>query len=253
MTKNRIFTANQLKLIAIVAMLIDHIAYTIIWELYLDATVVNGVHMMGDNLPLRATQLHFIYTIMRIIGRLTFPIFAFALVEGFLHTSNLKRYMKRLFIFALISEIPYDIVNSHSIISFSKQNVIWTFLIGLVILHVIKKVENHEKRRVLTIAIILLGEITTFLIQSEYYLGGILFISILYIFKNRPKYIIIGETIVLSIMSLIFIQVQIFGLLALFLIMCYDGTIGKGNKYLFYAFYPTHLLILGMISINMFN
>ncbi|WP_373788294.1 TraX family protein [Jeotgalibaca porci] len=84
-------TANQLKLIAIVAMLIDHIATKIIWELYLDAAVVNGVHMMGGNLPPRAKQLHFIYTIMRIIGRLTFPIFAFTLVEGFLHTSNLKQ------------------------------------------------------------------------------------------------------------------------------------------------------------------
>lgn len=245
-------TGNLLKLIAIVAMLIDHIATTIIWALYLDATVVNGVHMMGDSLPPRAKQLYFIYTIMRIIGRLTFPIFAFTLVEGFLHTSNLKRYMKRLFIFALISEIPYDIANSHSLISFSRQNVIWTFLIGLIILYFIKKIEEHEKRKVLTIGIILLGEIATFLIQSDYYLGGIIFISILYIFRNHPKYIMIGETIVLSIMSLIFMPVQIFGLISFILIKYYNGMVGRGSKYLFYVFYPAHLLILGVISMAIF-
>lgn len=83
-------------------------------------------------------------------------------------------------IFALISEIPYDLANNHSVISFSMQNVIWTFLIGLITLYFIKKVKDHEKRKILTIGIILLSEIATFLIQSDYYLGGILFISILF-------------------------------------------------------------------------
>lgn len=248
MEGKRGFTGNQLKLIAIVAMLIDHIASSIVWQVYLDATIVDGVYMMGDLVPERAKQLHLIYTIMRIIGRLTFPIFAFMLVEGFLHTNNLKRYMKRLLIFAIISEIPYDIASSYSLVSLSGQNVIWTFLIGIISLYFIKKFENHEKRGALTIATILLGELATFTIQSSYYLGGILLISILYIFRNKPIYKTIGVIGVFTFMSLIFMPVQIFALVAFVFLKFYNGRLGKGNKYLFYVFYPAHLLILGIIS-----
>ncbi|MGN9165791.1 TraX family protein [Tissierellaceae bacterium HCP3S3_D8] len=253
MIKKETFTANQLKLIAIVAMLIDHIATTIIWRLYLDATIVDGVDMMGDLIPEKAKQLYFIYIIMRIIGRLAFPIFAFMIVEGFLHTTNLKRYMKRLFIFALISEIPYDIANSRKIISFYGQNVIWTLLIGLITLYFIKRFENHEKKVALTIIFVLLAEIITFLIQSDYNLGGVLLITIIYLFRNDPRRLIIGEIVALIIIALNFMWIQLFGLIAFILLRHYNGTIGKGNKYLFYVFYPIHLLILGVISINIFN
>ena len=254
-TLKKFFTGNQLKIIAIIAMLIDHIATTIVWKLYLNASIVDGVHMMGDLIPEKAKQIYLIYMLMRIIGRLTFPIFAFMLVEGFLHTSNLKKYIIRLFLFAILSEIPYDLSNSGRIIEFSGQNVIWTLLIGLVTLYFIKKYENHEtrKRKSLTITFILLGGITAFLMQCDYSFGGILLISILYIFRNQPKYLIIGEIIALSIIALGFMWIQLFGLVSFILIRYYNKTVGRGNKYLFYIFYPLHLLILGLISIFVFT
>lgn len=253
MTNKRTLTGNQLKLIAIIAMLIDHIATTIVWRLYLDAIIVDGVEMMGDLVPEKAKQLYLVYMIMRTIGRLTFPIFAFMIVEGFLHTSNLKKYIMRLFAFALISEIPYDLANSGRIIALSGQNVIWTLLIGLITLYLIKKFENHKRRVALAITFVLLGEIITFLIQTDANLGGILLISILYIFRKKPKYLVIGEVITLSIMALGFMWIQLFGLVAFVLLRNYNGTVGKGNKYLFYVFYPAHLLILGIISMTIFN
>lgn len=68
------FTGSDLKLIAIIAMLIDHIAHTIVYKLYLEAIMVNGVYMMGDSRPKEAMKIYLIYMIMRSIGRLTYPI-----------------------------------------------------------------------------------------------------------------------------------------------------------------------------------
>lgn len=248
------FTGNDLKLIAIIAMLIDHIATTILWPFYLKATVVNGVHMMGDAIPEEAKRIYLIYMIMRSIGRLTYPIFAFMLVEGFLNTRNLKKYSFRLLIFALISEIPYDLANSGRIIGLDSQNIIWSLLIGLIMLYFIKKAEKHDrkKRMLLTTSYVLIGEVIALLIQSNA-IGGILLIAVLYIFRKQPKWLVIWGAIALSTMALGFMWIQIFGLLSFILFRFYNGTVGKGNKYFFYIFYPAHLLILGIISMTIFT
>lgn len=247
-------TGNNLKLIAIIAMLIDHIAHTIVYKLYLKAIVVDGVHMMGDSRPEEAMKIYLIYMIMRSIGRLTYPIFAFMLVEGFAHTSNLKKYIFRLLIFALISEIPYDLAISGRIIALGSQNIIWSLLIGLIMLYFIKRAEkyNKKKRVVLITGYIILAEAITFLIQANA-IGGLLLISILYIFRKQPKKLLLWGTISLSIMALGFMWIQIFGVISFILFKYYNGTVGKGNKYLFYIFYPVHLLILSVISIIMFT
>lgn len=252
--KDKSFSGNNLKLIAIIAMLIDHIAHTIVYKLYLEAIAVNGVNMMGDSRPKEAMKIYLIYMIMRTIGRLTYPIFAFMLVEGFTHTSNLKKYMLRLLIFALISEIPYDLAISGRIIALGSQNIIWALLIGMILLSFIKRAEKHDrkKRIFLTTSYIILAEIITFLIQANA-IGGILLIAVLYIFKEQPKRLFIWGAIALSIMGLGFMWIQLFGLASFILFRYYNGTIGKGSKYLFYIFYPAHLLILGIISIILFT
>ena len=108
-------TAFQLKVIAMIAMLCDHAAKTISFGFDVN---------------------WFLY-----IGRIAYPIFAFQLVEGYFKTKDFKKYCKRLLIFAIISEIPYNfIAGLSSIINPFSQNVLWTMLIGLLVLKIIDKI-----------------------------------------------------------------------------------------------------------------
>jgi hypothetical protein len=253
-SNQKLLTGNHLKLIAVVAMLMDHIAYTIIWKLYSEACVVDGVHLMGDIIPNEAKKWYLIYMTMRSIGRIAFPIFAFMLVQGFLHTRNLKKYGFRILIFALISEIPYDLAMSNRIVDFSYQNVLWTLLVALIMLYGIKVADKQtaSKRILLSIFYILAAMMITLLIRSDYWFGGILFIVCLYIFRNQPLWQFITGTIFLIIMSFNFMWIQLFGISSFILFINYNGTSGNGNKYLFYVFYPLHLLILGLIATFLF-
>ena len=96
------FSGTQLKIIALLSMLVDHIGCVLFPKV----------------------------TAFRIIGRLAFPIFAFLIAEGMVHTSNWKKYFLRLFIFAIISEIPFDFITSGKMIDWSHQNVLFTLLLG---------------------------------------------------------------------------------------------------------------------------
>ena len=82
---------------------------------------------------------------MTILGRLAFPIFAFMTVEGFFHTKNLKKYMKRMFLFALLSEIPFNLMSGGSFINPFHQNVLWSFLLGLFLMHLNEKAKAKGK------------------------------------------------------------------------------------------------------------
>ena len=111
------FSGSTLKLIAIITMLIDHIG----------AAVIARLLIAGQGSEL----LYKIYYAMRAVGRVAFPIFCFLLVEGFFYTGSRKKYALRLFGFALLSEIPFDLAFSGKILEFGYQNVFFTLLIGL--------------------------------------------------------------------------------------------------------------------------
>lgn len=102
--KSKGLSGYNLKLIAIITMFIDHIGICIIEKLYQNSTSI---------FSLNGEKLLFLEEIFRLVGRLSFPIFCFLLVEGYYHTKNIKKYMTRLFIFALISEIPFDLALFH--------------------------------------------------------------------------------------------------------------------------------------------
>ena len=133
--KKRGISGSTLKIIAIVAMVIDHIAAVVLARQmiatgYLDA-MNSGVYeeVMGwltDNM-----LLYYSYDFMRMVGRLGFPIFCFLLVEGFLRTGNVKKYLLRMGIFALVSEIPFDLAMTGSFFHWTYQNVFFTLFLGL--------------------------------------------------------------------------------------------------------------------------
>ena len=79
------------------------------------------------------------------IGRLAFPIFAFLLVEGYFHTSDLKGYVRRLFLFALLSEIPFNLAMGSRLFYPIHQNVLWTFLLALGFIHWNEKAKHSGK------------------------------------------------------------------------------------------------------------
>lgn len=213
-------TTTTLKWIAVVTMLVDHIAAT--------------------------AQLPYgLYVVMRSIGRLSFPLFAFVLVEGFIHTRNRKRYLVRIFVFALITEVCFDLAFYQSWFDFSHQNVLFTFLISLFVLLGYER--SHDK--VLGIVLVLLGMYVALILKTDYDLFGILIIFNFYYNRNRVKHLVLFHTVINLFMALLFTPIQLFAVFSLPLITLYNGKKGKGMKYFFYIFYPGHLLLLYCLQI----
>lgn len=255
MIVKRNISGNNLKIIALVTMLIDHIGSIIIYPLYMNACFVNGVGLMGDSMPDKAKILYQIYVLLRFIGRIAFPIFAFMLTEGFIHTKNLKKYFIRMFLFAIISEIPYDIANSNSIFNPYSQNVLWTFVMAMVLMIILKnyifKIKNKNICKVATFLMILLFAFITMYCDGG--LGGILLIASMYIFKNNKVTYWICSVISIFIMAFNSSPLQLFAITSLLLIELYNGKTTNKNKYIFYIFYPAHLLILSLIYFAISN
>lgn len=148
MEKKKGISGSTLKMIAIVTMLIDHIGAAVLARLLM----VNGLGELDQTNADAIMQwlsangaLYWTYTIMRMIGRVAFPIFCFLLVEGFLHTHDVKKYAMRLGLFALLSEIPFDLAFSSKILEFNYQNVFFTLFIGLLMMIAYRAVEEKEE------------------------------------------------------------------------------------------------------------
>ena len=122
-----VLTSGALKWIALITMFIDHIGAIILEKGAISAYNQGLPTALSYDVSLLLSKMDFF---IRQIGRISFPIFCFLLVEGFYHTSNRKKYALRLFLFACISEIPFDLCFRGKILEFSYQNVMFTLLIG---------------------------------------------------------------------------------------------------------------------------
>ena len=220
----------DLKLIAIITMTIDHIG------------VVFGTVF---------------YNFLRAVGRLSFPIFAFLLTEGYVHTKSFSKYFLRLLVLALISEVIYDYVFFDSFIYIDANNIFFTLALGLLTLFLLDKskglIKRYFKDKVdlviilpityLLIVVImgLMGEFLNF----SYGMLGILVISFFYLFKDNFPLVVIS----VSLSTLILGEgMQYFSLLSLILIYFYNKKLGKKCKVFFYLYYPLHILVLGVIK-----
>lgn len=216
-----LFSSFTLKLIAIITMLIDHI----------------GATMFPEHIGLR------------IIGRIAFPIFCFLIVEGYFHTRDVKKYLIRLFIFALISEVPFDLAFNKGINFFSDTNVFFTLFFGLSALICIDNLRTKDDlstgMRVLCGALLILSIVGAFLLTTDYSSGGVVVILVFYLFREHPiqKYIALG-----LVLYIVFGAIEFCGILSIIPIQLYNQKKGPSLKYAFYIFYPGHLLILWIIS-----
>ena len=204
---------------------------------------------------------------MTIVGRLAFPIFAFLIVEGFVHTSDFKKYAKRLFVFGIISEIPFNLIYSGSIVFPFHQNVMFTLLLGLLCIEKIEKLKsNKEIKFIIKTILKVLGLLLLGLVSFvDYGITGILTVIIFYLFRKVKfgdilqlislilLYIVFfkGQSIIVNLFGVeYFFPLQGIGVMSLIPIWLYNGKKGKKNKvvqYGFYAFYPVHMLALYLI------
>lgn len=220
-------SSSKLKIIACISMFIDHIGAVLFPNLI----------------------------ILRMIGRIAFPIFAFLIARGYFYTKNVNKYLIRLLIFAFISEMPFDLVFSGKIINFNSQNVFFTLFLGLLAINIYEKnrhkysLESSNRKRSIEqffwMACIILIGILAILLKTDYNMFGILIIFAFHIYRDNFKRLYL---VFLMITLLMFSTIQIFAVLALPIIYYYNGKKGKNIKYIFYAFYPVHLLLIHSIK-----
>lgn len=227
---NKILSGSTLKIIAIISMLIDHTA----------AVLVSPY------------DFSMLYIIMRLIGRLAFPIFCFLLVEGMYYTSNAKKYLFQLGLFAIISEIPFDLAFYHKIYDSSYQNVFFTLFLGALLIYII---EQLDKKKISYICIkwlcILFICYIAFFLQTDYGYKGIILILCYYFcrYTSYIKLIIVG----MAIFLLYGFDLEIAAIFSALPIACYNGKRGLKLKYFFYIFYPLHLIILFLIKFTIYS
>lgn len=235
-------TGSTLKIIAIITMLIDHIGAAIL-ERLLVSWKFNMAEATGQQLA-----IYYLNFAFRTIGRIAFPIFCFCLVEGFLYTKNVKKYAKRLLLFGIISEIPFDLA-FFQMPTLVYQNVYFTLWIGLLTLIGIQWVEKKESffqsvwigvPFFVKGGIIFSGIWFAEYLKTDYGGIGVVLILIFYFFKDaRIKQSIVGA------MSFLWEPASI---AAFCLLPFYNGERGIRFKYIFYVFYPLHLCILYFIE-----
>lgn len=232
-------SGSTLKIIAIITMFIDHIGAALLEQGF---TFGMSQEQFKNEIGIDLQQLDII---LRMIGRVAFPIFCFLLVEGFLHTHNVKKYALRLLAFCAISEIPFDLA-FFGRFNIRYQNVFFTLFLGLIVLIISKKLEDRVKG-ILGIAgqilIMVIGACCAEMLHTDYGAFGVYFIFILYFLRNQK----ILRTIIGCISILGEGVWEITAPLAFIPIHFYNGKRGINLKYIFYLFYPIHLIVLYMI------
>jgi len=223
----RVLSGSALKVLAMGLMLIDHLA-AFYWRMA--PQFMQPLFAIGHK-PVSA------YLLMRLVGRLAFPVFAFLLVEGFVHTSNRRRYGVSLFVFALISEVPWNLVHVGAW-HYPSQNVLFTLLLGFLGLCAIADLRGRRR----AVALVGLLVVSIFL-RADYGCSGYGFILLLYVLRRQPVLqAVIGSCVLGSrwIAGLAFIPINM-----------YNGQRGfiRGSlsKYIFYVFYPLHLFVIYLL------
>lgn len=179
---------------------------------------------------------------MRYVGRMAFPIFGFLIVEGYLHTRDLKKYMGRLFLFALVSEIPYDLARFNTPVYWNNQNIFFTLLLALLCISILQRLQEHPLWA--GVLLVLIAILTSAVIKPDYEIGGIVTILCFYVFRTRKVWQFAS---VAAVNLCYFGGIQSAAVCALIPVGLYNGKKGPSAKYFFYVFYPVHLLLLYLI------
>lgn len=233
--KGKGISGSTLKMIAIISMLIDHVGAVLVY-----AALAQGY----------SKNLRLLYIIMRnVIGRLAFPIYCFLLVEGFGKTHSRLRYAARLLGFAILSEVPFDLAFSKRIVDPAHQNVFFTLFLGLLMIWVMEEIEKRKAAIVFKLSgfalTCLAAAVIAEAISCDYGAKGIIPIALLFLLRrHKLTQLIAGAAAFLW---------EFTASVAFLFVALYNGQRGWRIKYLFYFFYPVHLLILYFLYCAMFG
>ena len=240
---------SVLKWIAIVAMLIDHIGVVLLygWAKYR--------HAWGAGIE----SLNFYY-ILRSIGRLGFPLFCFLLAEGFVHTRSRWKYLLRLFVFALISELPFDRAFWSGWVDLGHQNVFFTLSLGLLAAMLWDELTQGNApdcppwRGIAASGCAIALGAAAYYLKTDYDAMGVALILVMVLLRDKPwvRDLVAGGVLA-AMIPFGSHWIELFGVLAFPLFHLYNGQRGRQSKYFFYIFYPAHLLLLALIAKLLFK
>lgn len=225
-------TGSTLKIIAIVAMLIDHVGAVI-----LEAYIKNAAQMMdgSQQMMMNYYKVYLVDLVLRCIGRFGFPIFVFLLIEGFTHTHSIAKYIRNLSIFVLLSEIPFNLALNHTLLSFEYQSVFCTLLIGTLVLTGIKYLAEDKKY--------------SEKLAPVYYLAGIWFGALFgYLISYSD---IAGFYAGLGLQIAVYWYIAVFAVVGL-IVVCIRGrklTVDQKNTFVIASL----IVIVGVIAANLLN
>lgn len=257
--KTKGFSTSFIKTIALVCMFIDHFAASVVLRLMSDMShpiMVKIGELLGTSGAFETYNVMLaVYSCMRDIGRVSFPIYCFFIVEGFLRTRSRTKYARRLAVCALISELPFDMALFGKAFYFWHQNVFFTLLLGMLAVWVIDTFLNKEtwgrgKKIWLSVLCGFGFYLTAELLFTDYSSYGVTAIVLMYLVRRvaekkiklwAPLVFAVG-TAVLCILSL----GEAWAFMALPLFFFYHGKKGWNAKWFFYLFYPVHLLLLAI-------
>lgn len=226
-------SAFQIKILAIITMIIDHV----------------GIFLFPD------------IVILRIIGRISFPLFAWLIANGARHTKNINNYLKRLLIFAVISQVPFILAMRLIEPNFWELNILFTLAIGLLVIILVQKIDNTF----LKLLNIVLVFVIAYYLKVDYGVMGVASVVAFYMFFENQTYMLISQTIIfLSELMLSWLLMLPTGLweiiykynyyqplavISLVFIFLYNKKEGAKMKYLFYVFYPMQFVVLYLIKV----
>ena len=178
---------------------------------------------------------------MRLIGRVAFPLYAFMLVQGFLYTKDRIKYLVRLAALAVVSEIPFNLVASGHVFYPKEQNTVLLLCIGLAVMEGIERLTGSG-RRAAAFFTVAAGMLLALVTRADYGAYGLLFILVLYWFRNSPVERNLAGAAVLMLSEGAFYGLA--AMIAFFFMNRYNGEKGEDLGRLPYVFYPVHLLII---------
>ena len=260
-------TTGKMKIVAVVTMFIDHFAVIFGPRLYPALPFLNP-----DG-----------FEILRIIGRIAFPLFAFMIAVGAAYTKNIYKYLFRLLAFAFISEVPFDLAFNGSVFETNSQNVFFTLFLGLLGICVYQKLRERKLEAIGFVFVLFAAYAAEDLLKTDYGAMGVICIFMFYVFLLAPRPVFyIGTVLTVIVLAFMitfhpYIQhamtvtgrqvslyhmdvyarlntTEMFAVLSLPLLLRHNGQKGRHyNRWFFYIFYPAHLLLLRGVYALLFH